>query len=85
MRQIRFSGLDVETGDVLEFELEELLATSDMYDTIDPKTVRQFVGVDKDDCEVYEGDKLRNPLTGAIFKAQLNHIDAVKKYELAGA
>ena len=41
-----------------------------------------LVGVDKNGREVYEGDKVKNPVDGTTFQAAMNHINTIKSYEL---
>lgn len=47
---------------------------------VDPDSIAQLVGYDKDGNEVYEGDTVINPRDGTRFKAAMNHIYTVKLY-----
>lgn len=59
-RPIKFRGVDTEDGvrDTVTFTLEDLLAESENYGLVDPDSIAQLVGYDKDGREVYEDDLL---------------------------
>ena len=48
---------------------------------VDPDSIAQLVGFDRNGEEVYEGDNICNPNDGTRFKAAMNHINTVKIYE----
>ena len=49
---------------------------------VNENSIAQLVGFDEDGREVYEGDKLRNPIDGTTFRAAMNHIYTIKRYRL---
>ncbi|MBR3499703.1 MAG: hypothetical protein IKO05_12085 [Selenomonadaceae bacterium] len=65
MRQIKFRGRDIETGEYVYAELGQVSAeinpeyltfiTDDLY-TVDTESVAQLIGIDANGREVYEGD-----------------------------
>lgn len=65
MRQIKFRGRDIETGEYVYAELGQVSAeinpeyltfiTDDIY-TVDTESVAQLVGIDSSGKEVYEDD-----------------------------
>ena len=80
MREIKFRGLDIDSGEEVFFDLEDiLLDVAGSYSeyvglhNIDPESVAQFVGKDKHGREVYEGDILQMDWNGVHYeyKAQL--------------
>lgn len=88
MRQIKFRGVDVETGEIVYGSYvkcpccgeEVIIDDKKLQHPI--KVAEQLVGHDKLGCEVYEGDRLRNLVDDTVFKAAMNHIYTVKSYLL---
>lgn len=65
MRPIKFRGRDIDSGEEVFFDLEDiLLDVAGGYSeyiglhNIDPDTVAQLVGYDANGKEVYEGDTI---------------------------
>ena len=82
MRKIKFRGLNTADGSegMTTFTLNELLATSEDYDLVDPDTVQQLVGYDQDGKEVYEGDVVVDE-RGVEWKGVLNHAITLPQFE----
>lgn len=85
MREIKFRGVDIESGEVVFAELGNIGMTckGDKYYfgieyAVSPESIEQFVGYDKNDIEVYEGDRVKNPATGDTFRASLSDIGVVQ-------
>lgn len=60
-RKIKFRGIDTDDcnrGNAVTFTLDELLATSDEYGLVDPDSAEQLIGIDENEQEVYENDRL---------------------------
>ena len=57
-RPIKFRGYDTQDGvrEMVTFTLDELLSGTDDYELVDPDSIAQLVGYDKDGNELYEGD-----------------------------
>lgn len=75
MRKIKFRGRDIDSGEEVFFDLENiLLDVAGSYSeyvclhNIDPESVAQFVGYDADGREVYEGDILQFDYNGVHYE-----------------
>ena len=80
-RPIKFRGRCVGNGTLLYGDLTHEF--DDVYVgswRVEPESVAQLVGFDKDGAEVYEGDIIVNPRDNTRFKAAMNHIYTVKIY-----
>lgn len=77
MRQIKFRGLDLSGkmryGFYVECSGVSYITENHDGDEVDPDTVAQLVGYDKNGKEVYEGDTLIDD-DGAEFLAQLQGV-----------
>lgn len=88
MRTIKFRARLEESGKMVTFGLCDVNFDGwiDEYeDGIVEDSLAQLVGLDRNGAEVYEGDKIRNPIDGTTFRAAMNHIYTVKVYELLEA
>ena len=78
MRQIKFRGRDIETGEYVYAELGQVSAeinpeyltfiTDDVYTVMD---VAQLIGIDAHGREVYEGDKVIRVAGEGFSKAKM--------------
>ncbi|MBR4384152.1 MAG: hypothetical protein IKP64_11415 [Selenomonadaceae bacterium] len=91
-RPIKFRGRDIDTGEIIYGDFREIgihahiFKEADCYYEeelieVDPDSVAQLVGYDKDGREVYEGDKLVSVDNGAVWVAVLNPTVTLPKYE----
>lgn len=88
MRTIKFRARLEESGKLVTFGLCDLCDDGWLYEyeeSIVEDSVEQLIGLDRNGAEVYEGDKLRNPIDGTTFRAAMTHIYTVKIYELVEA
>ena len=90
MREIKFRGRDIDTGRFVYGYFfrnrcgDPCIATNRTaaYE-VDPDSVAQLVGHDKNGREVYEGDKLA--YAGKVMTAELLRVPAGDNYLLEGA
>lgn len=87
MRPIKFRGRSLETGEVIFSEIVDYWVTGAKigywvraygawelrWENVDPDSIAQLVGYDKNGKEVYEGDILRD-YEGEEFIAQLQGV-----------
>lgn len=92
MREIRFRGVAVATGEIVYGDLiqrdgQVLVQMHDGARTehaVISASVQQLINRDKNGAEVYEGDTLKNPRDDTIFKARFNQINTMSAYEKLG-
>ncbi|MBQ6296180.1 MAG: hypothetical protein IJK81_00535 [Selenomonadaceae bacterium] len=87
MMKNKFRGVDVVTKKYVYGKSSNLfglptIEIANGHVLVKEGTIAQKVGVDKNGREVYEGDKVKNPVDGTTFKAAMNHINTIKAYEL---
>lgn len=72
MRQIKFRGVRMSDGETI-YGYYYVRAGDAYIDEwrVEPDTVAQLVGYDNDGEEVYEGDELKDCITGEIVRAKI--------------
>lgn len=75
-RPIKFRGYDTQDGvrEMVTFTLDELLSGTDDYELVDPDSIAQLVGYDKDGREVYAGDTVIDEFGNDTVAALVNNL-----------